>query len=329
MNTLSGSRCPVVRVTHEWARLREVIVGRPFYRLPKPFPEERKAHVSPELWAKVKAREGMTMQRAMPSEHARCAEQMDSVAALLKSRGIRVHRVPAFSGHEEDYLRERFSESLLFFPRDPLLVAGERVIELSVRDRRRRRERYPLRRLLERRGAATQLLSMPEPEPADSAADPWPFVEGGDCLVNGGEIYVGMREGSTNPEGIAWLQAALGTDWRVTPVALSPEFAHLDCTLCLVRPGLGLVCREGLPEGLPAALAGWHWIEVPLAEAQQHMATNGLQLDAGCIVLPAAARMTTRALRRAGQQVETLPFDTVTAFGGGMRCWSQPLARWD
>jgi glycine amidinotransferase len=319
-----------IRVDSEWATLREVVVGIPFYRIPKPYPAQREAGAPEALWRKVKAREGQTMEEAMPSDYRRCAAQMDGVVRLLQGAGVRVHRTPAFARGEEEYLSAAHPESIQFFPRDPLLVAGSRIVELCQRDGRRRRERAPLRRLLRQRGVAPGAMrSMPFPSPAESEADPFAFAEGGDCLVMGDQILAGVRAGGTSDEGVAWLQAALGNSHRVTPVPLSTDFAHLDLALGLVRPGLGVVCREGLPEGLPASVRHWEWVELSRDEAHEEMAANLLPLGPSRVLLPERAGRVADELRRRGMDVVAVPFDTVTAFGGGLRCWSQPLARWD
>ncbi|NJD18028.1 MAG: hypothetical protein FIA95_01900, partial [Gemmatimonadetes bacterium] len=54
-------------VTHEWARLRRVVVGRPHYRIPSPLPPEREDMVSPALWRRARRVPGMTLAEAMPS----------------------------------------------------------------------------------------------------------------------------------------------------------------------------------------------------------------------------------------------------------------------
>jgi N-dimethylarginine dimethylaminohydrolase len=318
-------------VTHEWARLREVIVGRPFYRIPKPFPETYREEVSDAVWRKVKAREGQTMEASMPQDYARCAAQMAAVIRLLEDRGVEVHRVPEFAPGEEDYLAAIHPEAIQFFPRDPILVAGDRIVELCLRDGRRRRERAPLRRLLQDLGAIVppRFRSMDFPDSSKGDGETWPYLEGGDCLVVGTEVLVGIRNRGSNSAGVDWLQKALGTPHRVSPVPLSSDFAHLDLALGLIRPGLGILCREALPEGLPSFLQDWDWIEISREEALVAMAANGMPLDARTLLLPAQTDRVARALAKRGCEVIAIPFDTVTAFNGGLRCWSQPLARWD
>jgi glycine amidinotransferase len=319
--------CP--RVTCEWARLREVIVGRPFYRIPAPFPAELVEGVPEALWRKVKAREGQTMETAMPAEYLRCADQIDAVVRLLEREGVKVHRVPAFAAGEEDYLRASHSESMQFFPRDPILVVDDHVVELCLRDGRRRRERTPLRRLLDERCPATVLATMEFPDPPESEEEPWPYLEGGDCLVLDDEVLVGVGSRGSNAMGADWLQKTLGESRRVTQVALSADFPHLDLALGFVRPGLGIVCREALPQGLPHSLKRWEWLEISRDDALVAMAANGMPLDARRYLLPAQAHRVAHELTVRGCAVTPLPFDTVTAFKGGLRCWSHPLARWD
>ncbi|NJD20895.1 MAG: hypothetical protein FIA95_16625 [Gemmatimonadetes bacterium] len=318
-------------VTHEWARLRHVVVGRPHYRIPLPLPPEREDMVSPALWRRARRVQGMTLEEAMPASFAPCREQMDRVAALLRRRGIRVSRIPAFLPEEEAWLSSTHSESLLLFPRDPALVVGTEVFELNNADPRRRRERHPFRRLLRRRipAALGRVASMPFPDPPESRGEEWPQLDGGDCLVAGRTVLVGISPGGSNPAGARWLRRRLGSGWTVREVAYEGEFPHLDCALCLVRPGLGLFAPDALPGGPPKGQGRWRWIEVEREEALKGMAANGLQLDAGTLLLPSAATATAAALRRAGHTVVAVPFDAVTGFGGGLRCWTQPLGRWD
>jgi N-dimethylarginine dimethylaminohydrolase len=317
-------------------------VGRPHYRIPSPLPPERKAQCGAALWRRAKRVEGMTLREAMPTAYRRCREQIDRVVRLLRRRGVTVHRLPPFLKREETPRRGEPVESILLFPRDPFLVVGGHLLELAPVDPKRRRERGPIRRLLDKAHPGirdrAQTLSLPgaaspcrggySPADANRGVDDTPaFLDGGDCLVADHVVFVGMSPGGTNAAGVAWLSRVLGPGWRVHTVAYDGPFPHLDCTLCLVRPGLGLFCPKGLPGGPPAPLARWTWIEVDAEEALGAMATNGLQLDPHTLLLPETAYRTAAALESVGHQVLRVPFDTVTDFGGGLRCWSQPLVR--
>ena len=56
-----------------------------------------------------------------------------------------------------------------------------------------------------------------------------PFLEGGDTLLNGSEIYVGISGCASDLAGVDWLQALLGDDYRVIAVAMKSNVLHLDC----------------------------------------------------------------------------------------------------
>ena len=107
-----------------------------------------------------------------------------------------------------------------------------------------------------------------------------PFLEGGDTLLNGREIYVGMSGCASDMAGIDWLQALLGERYRVIPVALKSDVLHLDCAMALIKPGLLVWCPEKLIDGLPMSLRDWDAIAVSKDEANR-LATNGLILEEG------------------------------------------------
>ncbi len=242
------------RVTHEWAQLRHVVVGRSHYRIPWLLPPEREGLVSQALWRKARRFQGMTLEEAMPTFFARCRAQMEQVVTLLRRKGVRVSRIPAFLDGEEAWLSATHSESLLLFPRDPMLVAGSVVLELNNADPRRRRERHPFRRLLRHRfpAALHRIVSMPFPDPPEHRGDDWPQLDGGDCLVVGRTVLVGISTQGSNPAGARWLRRTLGASWTVREVPYDEGFPHLGCALSLVRPGLFV--PDGLPQGPPQGL---------------------------------------------------------------------------
>jgi len=330
--SLTSPAMPVlhpIRVTHEWARLREVVVGTPYYRIPQPFPARLKRRIGARTWQTIKAQEGERLADAFPQLHARMRGQIDHVVALLRRHGVTVHRVPRYRADEEPDRDSGGIGALQHFPRDPWLVAGGHIIELAMADVHRRRELLPLRRLLDRAldTRRPRRLSMPGVLATNRGPARAPRLEGGDCLVCGREIFVGLSGRSSNRAGVAWLRAALGPDWRVTPVPLRRDVPHLDMALGLVRPGLGIRCPRLLPAGVPKSLADWEWIEASPEEALQRLATNILPLDARTTLIVAEAPRVADALDGRGQEVIAVPFSWVAFLGGGLRCWSHPLIR--
>ena len=136
----------IICVASDWARLHEVIVGRPYYRIIKPYDRRLKKVVGSEAWAAIKSEEGNLLECAFPTLHQRAKSQMDEAAGVLRRYGVAVHEVPPFESGE-DTLVGRIG-SIQFFPRDLLLTVGTGCFELSVVNQLRRKERGPLRRLL-------------------------------------------------------------------------------------------------------------------------------------------------------------------------------------
>ena len=132
-------------------------------------------------------------------------------------------------------------EGAQLFARDGMIVVGDHVIDASLRLRCRQRERFGLRPVIQRmvaqRGARWSSVPFGSPAAVDG-----PFLEGGDVLLNGRQIYVGMSGCASDMAGIDWLQALLGSDYRVIPVALRSNVLHLDCALALIKPGLLVWC---------------------------------------------------------------------------------------
>jgi N-dimethylarginine dimethylaminohydrolase len=126
--------------------------------------------------------------------------------------------------------------------------------------------------------------------------------------------------------GIDWLQALLGTPYRVIPVALRSNVLHLDCAFGLIKPGLLVWCPEKLIDGLPMSLRAWDAIVVSKDEANR-LATNGLILEEGRMIVDADNKRVIEELRKRKIDVIPLPFDGPIACGGGLRCAHHPLLR--
>lgn len=320
-------------VEHEYGSLREVIVGRA-HGLTLPVLSEAMAKdvegligLDPALQREA---QGRLLVDVAPELAARIAEQVDGLAALLEARGITVHRPRPLTEAEQGYPGSGKPGGSLIFMRDPIVVIGDRIIELAMMYPFRRRQKFALREVLQRRAdqAGARLIAMPEPMPLPIEAGwgPGPFLEGGDVLLNGRHVYVGVSGHASTPSGAAWLQRLLGAGHAVEVVPIQRGFIHLDCVLSLPRPGLALACLDALPQGLPASLAGWDVIEVSADEARR-LGCNGLVLDQHTYLMDAAHQRIAGELRKRGTEVITIPYDAPAIFGGGLRCSHHPLHR--
>jgi glycine amidinotransferase len=156
---------------------------------------------------------------------------------------------------------------------------------------------------------------------------PSAFLEGGDVLVFDKRVLVGISGNASNLAGVAWLRKQLGPSYAIETVPLKESFLHLDVALCTPRPGLAVVCRSAFLDGLPCMLKDWDLIEVDEEDALGSLACNALILDHKSIIVVDAPSYVAERLEDAGQTVYRMPFDKITALGGGFRCWHHPLIR--
>ena len=212
------------------------------------------------------------------------------LGALLAREGVAVRPVPS-----------------LLLPRDCMIVAGAHLIEGSLRRPERQAERFSLRahaqEMALRRRARWSAVPLGSPNGADG-----PYLEGGDVLLNGGEVYVGMSGRGSDMAGIDWLEALLGASPRVIPVAMRSDVAHLQDVLALVRPGLLICCPEKLIDGLPMSLRSWDAITISREEATTG-AAQLVVLDEGRAVATTAHARVIGELRARRMDVMAIPFD--------------------
>ncbi len=326
-----------LKVNYEWGTLREVVVGYPHIRMGSRLPLYTRNFIPPPMaeWAEKvikKEKAGQVLSQVMPELHEAAVVQMEKAIAILKSRDIIVHQVKPFEKQEEEYLADLgFHNNQQYFPRDPIVVIGDTLIETAMYCPMRRAERFAIRRTLSGRLNNCRMASIPEPAPfpedANGSFGPGPFLEGGDVFVMGEDIYAGNSGNASNSAGIQCLRDILGEKYRVHEIPISRKFLHLDCILATPRQGLAIVCRDAFINGLPSFLKDWDLIEVSVKDAEEKLAANLLVLDEKTSLVAEELPEIAEALTRAGQKVITTPFSAVFIFGGAFRCWHQPLIR--
>lgn len=309
---------------HEWGKLREVVIGISPAEDFVVFHEPSQRWLLPPGDAFSREHAGRRLIDVDADLARRIERQIDTLAELVAREGVTVHRPERLSGEERTFLAPN-GEGAQLFARDGMIVIGNHAIEASLRLKCRQRERFGLRPILQRtalaRGAVWSSVPLGSPACVDG-----PFLEGGDTLLNGREIYIGMSGCASDMAGIDWLQALLGERYRVIPVALRSNVLHLDCALGLVMPGLLVWCPEKLIDGLPTSLRSWDAITVSKDEANR-LATNGLILEEGRMIVDADNQRVIGELRKRKVDVIPLPFDGPIFTGGGLRCAHHPLLR--
>lgn len=322
-----------IEVHHEWGALKEVVVGVPNLRLPTKLAEAPRGFLPDSSVAFIEKHAGKLVKDCAPDLFAQFVEQVDGIIQILRDRGVIVHQVKNHIPTEESFLAEMNDTVMQTYPRDPMLVIGNKFIETAMLEPNRRKERFAIRRTIGDRlaGSNARIVSMPEPEPFPADANgkygPGPFLEGGDVMLVGHDIYVGNTGNASNTAGIRWLQNCLGNKYRVHEVPLSDHFLHLDCVLALPRPGLAVICKEAFVRGIPDFLKDWKLIEVSAEDAEQKLGCNGLVLDEKTMIVGDDMPALAESLRAEGTEVLTARIDGIYWQGGGFRCCHHPLVR--
>ncbi|MPZ33302.1 MAG: amidinotransferase [Rhodospirillales bacterium] len=309
---------------HEWGTLREVVIGISPAEDFVIFEEESMRWMVEDVRDFCRRNAGRRLIDIDADWAKRCERQVDALAELVAREGVVVHRPERLRDPERTFLAPN-GEGAQIFPRDGMIVIADHVIDASLRLLCRQRERYGLRpviqQMVQQRGARWSSVPLGSPGCVDG-----PFLEGGDVLLNGREIYVAISGCASDLAGIDWLQALLGDGYRVIPVALKSNVLHLDCCLSLVKPGLLIWCPEKFIDGLPNALRDWDKIAVSAAEANL-LATNALILEPGRVVVDSGNPRAIGELRQRGIDVIPIDFDGPIGYGGGLRCAHHPLLR--
>ncbi|TAJ40939.1 MAG: amidinotransferase [Reyranella sp.] len=302
---------------HEWGKLREVVIGISPAEDFVVFYEESQRWLVPPGDAFSRQHAGRRLIDVDPERAHRIERQVEALAELVAREGVTVHRPQRLEGEERTFLAGN-GEGAQLFPRDGMIVIGNHVIDASIRLKCRQRERYGLRpiiqQVVQQRGARWSSVPLGSPGCVDG-----PFLEGGDTLLNGYEVYVGISGCASDLAGADWLQALLGDAYRVIPVAMRSNVLHLDCVLALIKPGLLVWCPEKLIDGLPRSLRDWDAIAVSRDEANL-LATNALVLEEGRAIVDAGNARVIEELRKRRIDVIPLPFDGPISTGGGLRC---------
>lgn len=319
-----------VSVHHEWGTLKEVIVGRgDDFIIPSWSDQVEKLEAPKQTKEFIKEYSGKKFSEVDPEASKKLIEQMNELANVLEKREIIVHRNRLYTPEEIKYLWDIQSGASLIFMRDPILVIDNNIIETVLQAPVRRKERFSIREILldaADRGNV-KYVSMPVGSPRmPKEKETDPFLEGGDVLLNGYEIYVGYSGRASNKPGIEWLKQYLGPRYNIHTVKLRDDVLHLDCAMALLKPGLGLLCKERIIGELPESLKNFDFIEVTEEEAKK-LGTNVLVIDEKTVIVDQQHKRIAEELRKKGQDVITIPYDVPALWGGSFRCSHHPLRR--
>jgi N-dimethylarginine dimethylaminohydrolase len=319
----------------DYGKLREVVVGISDDLVLPPFGEDL-SHYNDELRGILESSRGepVSIRDALPERFERATEQLEQIVSVYESRGIVVHRPRKFSEDEKEYLGSLQRGHNQLYPADPVFMLGNHFLELNIRRAYRRKEVFPLRDVvlpLIENDLDVHHVAMPHARPFDpSGSGPGPYLEGGDILVTGPDVIVGLNDAlCSNRAGVDWLTRILEPHgYHIHPMPVEGKLLHGLGVMALIREGLLLAYLESLPNGLPEPVKGWDVIALSFDEASQ-FATVGVSLDPETYLVDEVNVRVIDELSRRNVECIPLAASDLGFFGGNIRCATLPIMRTD
>ena len=319
----------IIESYNEWGRLREAMVGIAddlvvFDYIP--------AMSWMTEWAIETGKKygGSKVEEIEPEKVQKLRGQIESFVEALEKWGVKVHRnIPLRHKEEKDFLDDTQKGCYLGGGAGFFRVIGNTVILMgtNLRFPARRKQIYSVRPVLEKLiwDSDAKYVSMPPASPHYSEDDI--YLENGDIMLDGTNVYVGISDKASNKAGADWLQRFLGTEYKVYTIEKDPNVFHLDCLCSLTRPGLLTYYPDFVGE-LPEPLKGWDKIEVYREEGEEEaFGSNTLTLDENTVIMAEQYERVAAEYRARGIETITLPLDVSIEFGAGARCLTGILRR--
>ena len=322
------STTKTIGVYYDWGKLREVLIGIEDETI-EPEWVPALAFLSKKSQADCKKYGGKRTADVLPEIVKQIRSEINGLVKALKERGVIVHRTEPMRHKEElTYLDNVQKGNHSFGGEDYFRVLANNVILINALRLPFRRKhvfyvRPALEPLLEDTNA--KYVAMPPPSPHYDENDA--FLEAGDILMDGVNIYVGLSGKGSSKKGIAWLQQYMGPEYKVWTIKVDPSILHLDCVMTLIKPGL-LVYYPDLVGKLPETLKSWDKIKLYKKEGEEEpFGANNLSLDENTLIVADKYPELAQELKKRGMEVIMLPFDMTIAYGAGPRCLTGVLRR--
>lgn len=150
-------------------------------------------------------------------------------------------------------------------------------------------------------------------------------IEGGDVIIDGQTIYVGLSE-RTNDQAIEQLKA-LFPQHEVVMLPFQEKYLHLDCVFNIISPTEAIYFPEAFTQKEIDVLAKrFELIEVS-ADEQFTMGTNMLSIGNKKIYSLPINNKINKKLKRRGYDVIEVDIMEIIKSGGSFRCCTLPVHR--
>lgn len=326
VQTTYAKTIPGFGVYNEWGTIKEVFVGRIDTTRMPPYSPSLDI-TGPEVCQLLKDYGGKPLKEVWPERINTCQAQLDNLAETYKKHGVKVHRPRDFDDAESKYLAYLQDAIWQTFPADSVWVVGRHVIECQLRMHLATKQNFTLREGFEPHLEANpdgRWVQIPATVPTyNSLEGKGPYLEGGDILILGKDVLVGIDlDGfSTDKAGASWLARYLADDgFKVWPVPFRNAVKiHLLAHVGVPREGLAIIYKPLFTDGIPEPLKDYEFIEITKEEAASGAACIVALNPKQCLI-PAECSRVADELAKRGVEPVAIPFKDVAWWGGGIRC---------
>jgi N-dimethylarginine dimethylaminohydrolase len=222
---------------------------------------------------------------------------------LLREHGVEVELVPAHADLPYQHAT-----------RDVGTVIGDTIVLSNLKEPSRQLEAELTRPYLEKYG-----LRVITPDQG--------FVEGGDVVVDGKRLWVGIGL-RTDERGADFLYRTFGRDYEVIPLRFGARYTHLDTVFGALSRGVAIVFEPAFePESLAKIREAYPELVSLTDKEQTNAGANVLPIDPETIIAIAENASVNTQLARLGFDVITLPYSEIIKTGGSVRCDTLPVER--
>ncbi|MFA9558400.1 dimethylarginine dimethylaminohydrolase family protein [Evansella sp. AB-rgal1] len=228
-------------------------------------------------------------------------EQHKNLVDTLKKHGVDVVLLPA---------NEKFPEQV--FTRDIGFTLGQTIFVAEMAHDVRIGEENVLKEWLEQEEISYYNL----------VGD---MIEGGDVIINGHQIFVGLSN-RTNQNSIDHLQKLLH-EYEVITIPFTEKYLHLDCVFNIISKDEALYYPGAFDKREEKVLSQYFDLIEVNKEEQFTLGTNVLSIGDKKILSLPINREVNQQLRIRGYEVIEVDITEIIKSGGSFRCCTLPFLR--